>query len=384
MKRLLSRFAASERGAVTIQNVVLTMFFLAAGGIAIDVGNVLRMRTMMQAAADAGAFAGAQDLPSEADARASALEYIETNMPAATYGNIAGSLDITIGTWNPNTGTFTSGGDSNAIEVRLSRNVARGNEVGTFLMKFAGFNFWELRARAIAMTEAGCVGIVAQDRVTIGQDVRLNSGVCVYGRNGMSLGQDPFVHPDGMIGTLPPMNITTGQNPMIQESSKFTADYSATRAQNITATINAWENYGTSGYTVSVVSKLPKKNSIIPYTIYVVNGNVNIGQDYTMSDVIIAARGDINFGQDGAVRNSNDCNNGNAIGLYATGDINFGQDARLDGVDLVAGDDINIGQDVLSLSAHMEAGDDVNIAQDPNFTTCRPLFSTSGGTSLVF
>ncbi|KMW56552.1 hypothetical protein AIOL_001506 [Candidatus Rhodobacter oscarellae] len=378
------RFLSNDDGAVSVQNVIYLVLFLAVGGLAVDVGNAYRMRTIMQAAADAGAHAGAQELPAAAAAETAALSFVEANMPAAAYGNIASATDISVGAWDNSHRTFAPGAtQSNAVAVRLRRDQSRGNQVATFLLRFVGFNYWEIETRAIAYSSSDCVGIKAQGKIRMGQDVRIGPGVCVYGRNGISMGQDPVVHPDGRIGTLAdPPNITTGQDPRISNDSLFSSDMNADRARNISSTINTWEAVGFPGYIVKTVKKLPK--NLKSNTLYIVNGNVKFGQDYRVADVIIATRGNISFGQDGAFRNRNDCNNGKALGLYATGQIKFGQDARVEGVDLIAGGDLIIGQDVRSLSAHMETGGDARIEQDPHFTTCRPLFGSASGTTLVY
>ena len=103
--------------------------------------------------------------------------------------------------------------------------------------------------------------------------------------------------------------------------------------------------------SVEVHSKLPKKNKITAGTAYVITGNVSIGQDYVLTDVIIAATGNISFGQDGKIRNSaGDCvGGGTAIGLFAGNNITLGQDAEVSGAQLVAGNNINIGQDLRGL-----------------------------------
>ncbi len=75
------------------QSLILCAAALAAicgfVGMAIDVGQIVYTRTDLQKVADAAAFAGAQDLPSEGTATASANAFVASNGSAGTTATIA-------------------------------------------------------------------------------------------------------------------------------------------------------------------------------------------------------------------------------------------------------------------------------------------------------
>ncbi len=371
----MRQFLRQQSGLVSVQNLLFFLMFIGVGGIAIDVTNAYRMRSIMQATSDSAALSAAVELPNAAQATSVAEQFVEYNMPASQFGTLTEAEDIVFGTWDADARVFTENpGSPNAVVVTLSRTRTKNNALPLALLGVVGIDYWNIETRAMAIAEQGCTGIIANNMVEMGQDVRVASGVCVYGRNGIEFGQDAFVAADARIGTLPPFNLKTGQSPRISDGSKFTGDQLPPRALRVPEIIDDWQVRGYRDYYVQVVSKLPSK--LINGTLYIVNGNVKINQDYSTMNVIIAARGDVSWGQDGAIRNTLDCVNDRAIGIYATGDISFGQDAVLEGVDLVAAGNINIGQDVRSMQATLEAGNDVRIAQDPHFTTCKPLEET--------
>ena len=104
-----------------------------------------------------------------------------------------------------------------------------------------------------------------------------------------------------------------------------------------------------------------------------------------MTDVILASRESISFGQDGKIRNSlGECaTGGNAIGLYAKKDISLGQDAVIEGAQLIAGESVSIGQDLKGFSASIEAGEDIDIGQDPEISNCDGAYASGGGSATV-
>lgn len=368
----MRHFLTGESGAVSVQNLVFFLLFIAVGGLALDVANAYRMRSIMQATSDSAALSGAMELPSNTAAASVANTFVRMNMPESIYGTLAHSDDFEIGDWDPDTRTFTQNPASgNAILVTLSRNREKSNALPATFLSIIGVDYWNITTRSLAVAQSSCNGIVANNKVEMGQDVRISPGVCVYGRNGIRFGQDAYVSPESQLGTLAPFNLSTGQSPSISDGSIFTGDQTPPRALRVPQIIDGWEVNGFGDYTVHIVNKLP--NKLVAGSLYIVNGNVKIDQDYATQDVIIAARGNVSWGQDGALRNTVDCLNDRAIGLYATGNISFGQDAIVSGIDLVAGNDIVVGQDVRSMQATLEAGNDVKIEQDPHFKTCRPL-----------
>ena len=64
------KFLSDEHGAGTIMGLLWFMLLVGITGMAVDVTNGFRNRTMLQATADAAVLAGAIDLPAAAVTRA--------------------------------------------------------------------------------------------------------------------------------------------------------------------------------------------------------------------------------------------------------------------------------------------------------------------------
>lgn len=78
----------AERGQVLILFAAGLLFFIALVGLAVDVGQVVQARTDLQKAADAAAFAAAQDLPDTGAAHATAEDYVARNTGDSTTAEI--------------------------------------------------------------------------------------------------------------------------------------------------------------------------------------------------------------------------------------------------------------------------------------------------------
>lgn len=376
IRRSLNRFWRQQCGGVTVFNVVLLSVIFGMAGIAIDSSNAYRTRAMLQATADAAATSAAFDLPNEDAARATAVAYAKYLMPPVAHGAVVRPNDVIFGQWDIGTGVFDRGATpANAIWVRTARHESNANRLPTYLMKFVGVNSLDIAASAIAVFEGEptCSNIIANNTITVGQDLRVGAGVCIYARNGINTGQDPQAHPDGRIGTLAPFNISTGQSPRIPEQSKFEADIVPHRALNINALIDNLEANGRPGYTTRVVTSLP--SNLIQSSIYIVNGNVNIGDDRRERDVIIAVRGNLKMGQDARIgsdmRNTpTTCPTDAPMGVYVSGNFQTGQDPHFNNVDLVVGNDMKVGQDIRTFHVTIEVGNNFHSGQDPQFSNC--------------
>ncbi len=84
VKKLKSR-SLDQRGAVLVIVAICLPIFLGMAALAIDVGSFYQAERQAQAAADAGALAGAADLPGTfSTAQSDATSYVSKNFPAAT------------------------------------------------------------------------------------------------------------------------------------------------------------------------------------------------------------------------------------------------------------------------------------------------------------
>ncbi|MEO1467727.1 MAG: pilus assembly protein TadG-related protein [Pseudomonadota bacterium] len=380
----LRLFIRDRAGGITPFSLVCMIALVAIGGLATDAANAYRMRAMMQATADAAALAAAADLPDQAAARASALQYVEANMARSAHGELLRTVDIVFGRLDEKDGKIVVGAQTNAVEVKLVREGARGNALPTFLTRIIGQSSWSLSTSAVAIgIDTQCPGILANGHVKMGHTPKIGARVCVYGRESLQVGHDLVAEPAARVGTENLDNIKLKKNASLPDGVLFEADFTAKRAEAIAEIIDYWvgeSGDGTDGTppngwsVVGPLEELP--DTLAPATIYHIDGDLTISQDYTVSDVILAVDGNVRWGQDGRFTNTRSCDNGEAIGLYATGDIRIGHDPVGRGIDMIAGGTVRIGHDIGSSEMLIEAAGDIDFGHDPTYTnTCRPLFS---------
>jgi Flp pilus assembly protein TadG len=95
-----------EKGAA-VWAALLIVVFLSIAALVADFGIILLARTELSRAVDAGALAGAQELPDEDSARELAEDYVARNIKFSRYGNVVPDV------------TFPA---SNVIRVRSTAN----------------------------------------------------------------------------------------------------------------------------------------------------------------------------------------------------------------------------------------------------------------------
>lgn len=127
-----------QRGAVAMMVALLFPALMGFGALAVDIANSRAIQAQLQTAADAAALAASQQLPDTAAATAAALDLASRNVPIS-YGTVLRSTDITYGTYDPTTKTFTAGGTPpTAVQLNVSRSTATGNAPPTILAGVLG------------------------------------------------------------------------------------------------------------------------------------------------------------------------------------------------------------------------------------------------------
>ena len=160
------RFLADRSGASLPVTVLFLTVFLGFGALAVDVTRALAARDQLQAAADAGALAGASVVWDVASAHALAVEFGNKNAPAGV-GDVIDPADVLLGTWDSATRTFTAGGPNpNAVQVTAEMSTANGTALQGTLSAALGFTSFDVGATAVATGDNG-----QQWDVTIVQDV---------------------------------------------------------------------------------------------------------------------------------------------------------------------------------------------------------------------
>ena len=183
---------------MTAFGLFLGLSSIVIGGLAIDVANAMMARTQLQAAADAAAHAAlyVRELEDSATAKQAALDVAYVNMPAARFGNLLTANDIQFGYWDRDANAFQIDPDSkDAVFVDISRVASKGNSVGTYFLRFAGFNSWDVRRGAVFETYIPTCfreGFVADGVVDIQSNNTYTNGFCVHSNTHVEFNNNNF------------------------------------------------------------------------------------------------------------------------------------------------------------------------------------------------
>ena len=205
MRFIVKRFISQAEGALTVLGLFLFMACCVIGGLALDVANAYMVRTQLQATADAAAHAALynRDTMTEAEAIVEAMSVVGTMLPAAKYGNTIEASDIQFGTWDTSTEVFSPvSGSKEAVYVASERATTSGNAVGTFFLRMAGVNHWDIRRGTVAiryLNPCTSEGFIGQGVVDMQSNNTFEDGFCIHSNthvevnNGNSFGDDVVV-----------------------------------------------------------------------------------------------------------------------------------------------------------------------------------------------
>lgn len=205
---MAKRALAAEDGALTSLGLFLLITMFAVGGLALDVANAVRVRTELQVAADAAAHAAlyTRDSGTAAEAQAAAWAIGRGFLPPARHGNAYDEGDVEFGLWDRETRSFTPDADSKtAVRVTTRRQQSRANAVGTYLLKFVGFDSWDLARIAVFETYTpSCFreGFVADGIVDLRSNNSYYNGFCIHSNTHVELQQNNYFQ-DGTIVSMP-------------------------------------------------------------------------------------------------------------------------------------------------------------------------------------
>jgi len=194
------RFCARQDGGATAFGLIVICLMLLIAGVAIDVANLYRYKTLLQLAADSAAQAGVVTLArggGATGAHSAAGAMVETNMPEARFGQVItnSAREVQVLHYDAATGTLGQVGDAapaNAVLVRLQRSAAAGNPVPTFLMGVAGSDAWSLAASSVATLTptqrcGNAEGIVARGAIDLGPSPVFGSDFCLHSQSTITL-----------------------------------------------------------------------------------------------------------------------------------------------------------------------------------------------------
>ncbi|MBA3908875.1 MAG: hypothetical protein C0524_03095 [Rhodobacter sp.] len=207
-------FLRDREGGITGGGLIFVIVFLMVGGLAVDVSNAITQRTHLQLTADATAHSAlyVRNLElgaTEDDAKTAAVALAKENMPESLYGNVLDADDIEFGVWDAATRTFSPDPDSRtAARAVARRSGGGGNEVATYLLKFAGFTSWDVSADSVFETyEPPCLreGFVAENMVDIQSNNSYFKGFCLHSNDVVSLNSNNFFE-SGTVVSMPDLS----------------------------------------------------------------------------------------------------------------------------------------------------------------------------------
>ncbi len=188
----IHEFANNEDGAGTIMGLLWFMLLVGITGMAVDVTDGFRNRTMLQATADASALAGAIDLPdNSAAAVATAVSYAVDNMGTEINGSVLDPADVQVGLWDAATQSLdTTSLLPDAVMVTVRRSAENANAVPVNFLRIMGLQTWNVTAQAVAQRFIpGCLrdGLIAREIVDMSSNNGFVNEICIHGEQGVDL-----------------------------------------------------------------------------------------------------------------------------------------------------------------------------------------------------
>ena len=180
-------FLNDEQGGGTIMGLLWFILLVGITGMAVDVTDGFRSKTMLQATADASALAAAIDLPDEVTVVATAVAYSDTNMATDYYGTVLLDADVDIGSWDASTHIFTVGTTlPDAVRVRTRRSIENNNPAPVNFLRIIGLMNWNVTTYAIAQRFIpACLlndGLVARGVIDISGNNTFQ-GICLHSQD---------------------------------------------------------------------------------------------------------------------------------------------------------------------------------------------------------
>lgn len=201
----IQRFVEDEEGAGTILALYFMLMFLVVGGLAIDFNKTQTDLTQLQVATDSAAHAAlySRETMTESDAITEAVQVAEQFMGNSRFGSPITDADITFGTWNKETLSFTPAlGSRSAVKVVSHMNQERSNPSRNLLLNIVGQDSFNLSRTSIYSTyRPPCFmeGFVADDVVDIQSGNSFGSGFCIHSNTYVSLNSNNTFEPGSVV-----------------------------------------------------------------------------------------------------------------------------------------------------------------------------------------
>ena len=189
-------FVMDEAGGGTVMGLLWFMLLVGICGLAVDVTDGFRNRTMLQATADATALAAAIDLPDASIVVATANTFSTDNMGIDVNGDVLDDTDVHIGLWDAATQSLDTGSAfPDAVMVTVSRSASNDNAVPVNFLRIIGLQTWNVTAQAVAqrfIPECLKDGLIAREFVDISSNNGFVRNICVHGEQGVNIQSNNF------------------------------------------------------------------------------------------------------------------------------------------------------------------------------------------------
>ncbi len=421
------KFAADEAGGGTVMGLLWFAVLVGITGLAVDITDAYRNRTMLQATADATALAAALDLPDQSKVAATAATYAIGNMGFDVNGTVLDTNDVQIGLWDPATQTIdTSALLPDSVMVTVNRSADNGNSVPANFLRIIGLQGWNVTATAVAqrfIPECLKDGLIARNVVDMSSNNGFSNQICVHGNKGVDL-QNSNTFEAGVNVSMPSLNMLEGpsdvlnSNPGLQDALR--ENYLDPRMVNhvdeimqsfLDVTSSVIPSYIDITLPVIVVDEKFDISTALPGRIYHIdckpNKNARIPANTTVVNVVVIAECEIAIGAgatvlssvlgsrsggNGSVSKANvgvaanvqlgvpdNCAVGGGVQIFSNATIHTASSTSIDGVQMVAAGDIELGarsEGVNGISA--QAGGDITLTSNNMFGLC------SGGAPDLF
>jgi hypothetical protein len=426
----LTRMLRDESGGGTIMGLMWFMLLVGICGLAVDMTDGFRNRTMLQSTADSAALAAVIDLPDADAAVETAVAYAAINMGTDINGSVLLRRDVTLGVWKEDTRTFIpesemtpSDGPIDAVHVMTKRNSDNDNSVPVNFLRIAGLQTWNVRAQAIAerfIPDCLRDGLIARNMVDISSNNSFVNEICVHGQRGVNLQSNNYFEPGVNVSMmdmstleLPAsgMESNTGLQDALRESSldprmvnhidEIIQGILDRDPKYVPAYINRNEDVVTVGSNFNFQNAQPhriyyvecrsNRNLVLPagvvmqHTVLIADCQITIGAHSVIFNSLIASRsggvggngrlnrGDANITTAAGAQLGvpDNCAPGGGVQLISNATMHFSSTTSINGVQMIALGDIALGARDMGINGiSAQSGGNIYMTSNNIFGLC--------------
>jgi len=427
------QFRTDETGAGTIMGLLWFMLLVGITGMAVDVTDGFRNRTMLQATADAAALAGVIDLPDRSAAVATAVAYAADNMGEDINGSVLDPDDVRVGLWDPATQSLdTTSAFPDAVMVTVRRSAENANAVPVNFLRIIGLQTWNVVAQAVAQRFIpGCLrdGLIAREIVDMSSNNGFVNEICIHGEQGVDIQSNNYFETgvnvsmpkipemleipasgmDSNIGLPPALRENYLDPRMVNHITEITDAFLALNTVSATAmtaavmpsyidmtkavivTDNRFNFAAAIPHRVYHVQCQPMRNLVLPAGILldkivlIADCQITIGANSTVWDSVLISRSGPNPGNGGMnigdanitvaagvqLGKPDNCGEGGGVQLFSNATIHTSSSTSIDGVQMVALGDIFLGARAMGVNGiSAQSGGTIKMTAQNMFGLC--------------